>query len=153
MKELRFSRVTQEVVPRARFGLYHDLELLIEAPVVLANEQEIRFAGNGGDKNGVVITPENSTTMPANGEDLFGVPPAGLPKRSGFGDTLFMIRYSPISQTRDAQRATWTIEAGYRAPTGTIMKAGTLAWVVAFMVFFGDRAIQGAYLCRRILSF
>ena len=55
VKELRFQRVTQEVVPTLRFGLWHDLELLIEAPVVLSDEQEIRFAGDGGNNNGVII--------------------------------------------------------------------------------------------------
>ncbi|MEE2789716.1 MAG: hypothetical protein VX589_20415, partial [Myxococcota bacterium] len=49
VKELRFERVVQELVPTLRFGLWHDLELLIEAPIVLANEQTVRFAGNGGD--------------------------------------------------------------------------------------------------------
>ena len=124
VKELRFERVIQEVVPELRIGLYKDLELLVEAPVTLSNEQTIRFAGNGGNRNGVVITPENSTIAPANGANLFDVPVQNLPTRAGFGDMLFMLRYSPISQTRDPQRATWTFEAGYRAPTGTTMVAG-----------------------------
>jgi hypothetical protein len=124
VKELRFERVVQEIVPRIRIGLYQDLELFIEAPVTLSNVQGIRFAGNGGNKNGVVITPENSTIMPANGADLFNVPPEGLPTRAGFGDMMFMIRYSPISQARDPQRSTWTFELGYRAPTGEVMEAG-----------------------------
>ncbi|MEE2758187.1 MAG: hypothetical protein VYA30_16125 [Myxococcota bacterium] len=127
VKELRYERLIQEVVPEVRIGLYKDLELLIEAPVVLSNQQEIRFAGNGGNRNGVVITPENSTVAPANGADLFSVPPEGLPNRAGFGDMLFMLRYSPISQTRDPQRSTWTLEAGYRAPTGAMMEAGNTA--------------------------
>lgn len=124
VKELRFQRVTQEVVPTLRFGIWHDLELLIEAPVVLSDEQEVRFAGDGGNNNGVIITPENSTIAPANGANLFDVPPGNLPSRSGFGDMLFMVRFSPVSQDRDPQRATWTLEAGYRAPTGEVMKAG-----------------------------
>ncbi|MEE2786673.1 MAG: hypothetical protein VX589_04985, partial [Myxococcota bacterium] len=105
-----------------------DLELLIEAPIVLANEQTVRFAGNGGDRNGTTIGPQNSTIAPGKGAHLIDVPPngrvAGLPERAGFGDMLFMIRYSPISQQRDEGRGTWTVELGYRAPTGTPMKAG-----------------------------
>ena len=100
VKELRFERVIQEVVPELRIGLYKDLELLVEAPVTLSNEQTIRFAGNGGNRNGVVITLENSTIAPANGANLFDVPVQNLPTRAGFGDMLFMLRYSPISQTR-----------------------------------------------------
>ena len=113
VKELRFERVIQEVVPELRIGLYKDW-FLVEAPVTLSNEQTIRFAGNGGNRNGVVITPENSTIAPANGANLFDVPVQNLPTRAGFGDMLFMLRYSPISQTRSTA-GDLDFEAGYRA--------------------------------------
>jgi hypothetical protein len=124
VKELRYERVVEEIVPTLRFGLYKDLELFVEAPVTLSNQQGIRFAGNGGNRNSQVITPENSTIAPENGANLFDVPPQSLPQRAGFGDMLFKIRFSPVSQSRDPQRATWTLEAGYLAPTGDVMKAG-----------------------------
>ena len=49
---------------------------------------------------------------------------SGLPERSGLGDIDFALRYSPISQERDPQRATWTLELAYTAPTGEVMKLG-----------------------------
>ncbi len=129
VKELRYERVTHEIVPQARFGLWHDLELKIEAPIVISDDQTIRFAGDGGDSNSAVITPENSSIAPGavDGEDpenLFDVPTEGLPTRAGFGDMLFMLRYSPIAQERDDLRSDWTIEFGYRAPTGKAMELG-----------------------------
>lgn len=121
VKELRYERVIHEVVPTVRVGLWHDLELKVEIPIVASDEQTLRFAGDGGDPDSVAITPAESTIAPEGGEDLFAVPP-DLPKRGGFGDMLFMLRYSPIAQERDDLRATWTIELGYRAPTGAVMK-------------------------------
>ncbi|MEZ4432725.1 MAG: hypothetical protein R3F65_09950 [bacterium] len=121
VKELRYERVTHEVVPTVRIGLWHDLELKVEIPIVANDEQTLRFAGNGGDPDSIAITPAESTIAPADREHLFDVPP-DLPKRAGFGDMLFMIRYSPFAQERDDLRATWTLELGYRAPTGDVMK-------------------------------
>lgn len=148
VKELRYQRVTHEVVPRARFGLWHDLELMIEAPIVVQDEQTIRFAGDGGDPDGVAITAENSSIAPGPGNDadntdpenLFDVPPA-LPKRAGFGDMLIMVRYSPVAYERSGERAghdelpsdatrlrgDWTIEFGWRIPTGEVMEGGNEA--------------------------
>lgn len=121
VKELRYERVTHEVAPVVRVGLWHDLELKVEIPIIVGDEQTLRFAGNGGNPDSIAITPAESSIAPENGENLFDVPPT-LPKRSGFGDMLFMVRYAPISQERDDLRATWTLELGYRAPTGETMK-------------------------------
>lgn len=124
VKELRYERVRHEVTPRFRFGLWHDLELSITMPIVTDDTQDIRFAGNGGKADGVIIDGELSTIAPDDGPKLFPVPVPGLPTRSGFGDMEFMIRYAPISQERDDQRGDWVLELGYRAPTGEIMKFG-----------------------------
>jgi hypothetical protein len=124
VKELRYERVIHEVVPRLRFGIWHDLELAIEAPIVVQDEQSLRFAGNGGDANSAVVTADTSTIAPADEERLFEVPNAGLPTRAGFGDMQFMLRWSPIAQERDDQRGNWTLEFGYRAPTGQVMEFG-----------------------------
>lgn len=128
VKELRYERVVHELTPRLRFAIWRDLELAVEAPIVLSDEQHIRFAGNGGKKNGTVITPENSSVAPGprsptgpDPVDLFPVPP-DLPTRAGFGDMLFMLRWAPFSQERDRSRADWVVEVGYRAPTGEVMR-------------------------------
>ena len=143
VKELRYQETRHEVIPRARFGLWHDLELFIEAPIVVQSEQEIRFAGDGGDPDSVAITAENSSIAPgerANGDDpenLFEVPGA-LPKRAGFGDMMVMVRWSPVAYERSGKRAgheelpsdftrmrgDWTLEFGWRIPTGEQMEHG-----------------------------
>jgi hypothetical protein len=143
-KELRIQRITHTLTPRLRFGLYRDLELAIEAPVVIEDTQEVRFAGNSGDPNGVAVDPTISTIAPGsrqrvvNGrvvlgpdgepvmedpENLFDVPPAELPTRGGFGDMQLALRWSPYNQERDQARATWLLEFAWRLPTGEVMKA------------------------------
>ncbi|MSP70588.1 MAG: hypothetical protein EXR76_00075 [Myxococcales bacterium] len=135
-KELRFQRVTHVLTPRLRLSIWHDLELRVELPVVLDDASEVRFAGNGGSLSGVAVTEEISTVAPGprteivNGEqqtvdpvNVFDVPPK-LPSRSGFGDMALALRWSPYSQERDDARGTWTVELGYRLPTGEVMRAG-----------------------------
>lgn len=129
VKELRYERITQRVTPRLRIGLYHDLELAVTFPIVVGDTQGVRFAGNGGKRNSAVINADRSTISPDQGAQLFSIPVypnlmPGLPERSGLADIDVAIRYSPISQERDAQRATWTLELNYTAPTGEVMKAG-----------------------------
>jgi hypothetical protein len=129
VKELRYQRWTHEMVPRARFGLYKDLELVIEAPIVIHDEQSFKYAGNGGDPTGtsassIPITAETSSIVPSTGQQLFNFNDHPTPTRAGFGDMLFMLRFAPISFERDQSRGEWVIEAGYRAPTGTVMKSG-----------------------------
>lgn len=123
-KELRYTRSTHEVLPRFRFGLWHDLELSITAPIVITDTQEIRFAGNGGDASQEVVDGGNSQIAPDNGTKLFPVPTDGLPTRAGFGDMTFMARWAPVSRERDEARGEWALELGYQAPTGEIMKTG-----------------------------
>jgi len=128
VKELRYQRWTHEMVPRLQVGLWKDLALLIEAPVVMQDEQEVRYAGNGGDTSpdgSPAITPANSSVAPDSGQQLFAVP-TQLPVRSGFGDMLFKVRFAPVSHERDSSRGEWVLEAGYRAPTGTPMKFGNV---------------------------
>jgi hypothetical protein len=53
--------------------------------------------------------------------------PIDLPKRAGFGDMTFTLRWQPYAQERDEMRADWTVEFGYRAPTGEHMENGNEA--------------------------
>ena len=127
VKELRYARYTHEIVPRARFGLYRDIELWIEAPVVIEDTQEVRFAGNGGDSTKTAVDSTISSISPdGNTQKLFDVPDGafmnGLPRRAGFGDMVFKVRYAPISNERDNTRGDWVLELGYRAPTGSEMR-------------------------------
>ncbi|MFN3201899.1 MAG: hypothetical protein ACE366_26070 [Bradymonadia bacterium] len=127
VKELRYERVTQTLTPRIRVGLYHDLELRIDAPIVLEDTQSLRLAGDGGDPNGIAVTPETSSILDDENGNLFPVPMSSddrLPTRAGFGDMTLWLRWSPVSQSRDEQRGNWTLEFGYRMPTGQVMEFG-----------------------------
>ena len=45
VKELRYARYTHEIVSRARFGLYKDLELWIEMPIIMLVLELLRNFG------------------------------------------------------------------------------------------------------------
>jgi hypothetical protein len=129
-KELRVQRWTHTLTPRAHLGIWHDLELQVEMPIVLDDTQEVRFAGDGGDPDGVAVDGQISTIAPdaRPGEtedppDLFAVPPE-LPTRAGFGDMSLSLRWSPFNQERDDARATWTLFFTWGLPTGKIMRPG-----------------------------
>lgn len=127
VKELRYTRVTQTLTPRIRIGLFRDLELRVDAPIVLEDTQELSLAGDGGDPNGVAVTPETSSILDDENGNLFPVPMSSddrLPTRAGFGDMTLWLRWSPVSQSRDEQRSTWTLELGYKIPTGQVMQYG-----------------------------
>lgn len=129
-KELRTQRKTQTLTPRAHLGIWHDLELQIDLPIVMDDTQEVRFAGDGGDPNGIPVDGSISTIAPdataGQGTDppnLFDVPPE-LPVRAGFGDMALSLRWSPYNQERDDARATWTLFFTWGLPTGKIMRPG-----------------------------
>ena len=123
VKELRYQRISHEMVPRLHFGLWKDLELMIEIPIMLRDEQNLRYAGDGGEARGVPVTAEISSIVPEMGQQQL-LSFSGLPVRSGFGDMLFKLRFAPISFERDDARGEWVLELGYRAPTGEIMEYG-----------------------------
>jgi hypothetical protein len=129
-KELRVQRWTHALTPRAELGIWHDLALRVEMPIVLDDTQEVRFAGDGGDPDGVAVDGQISTIAPdalpgetENPPDLFPVPPQ-LPTRAGFGDMSLSLRWSPFNQERDEARATWTLFFTWGLPTGKIMRPG-----------------------------
>ena len=71
LKELRYQRWSYSVTPRVHFGLWKDLELMIETPIMLYDEQEVRFAGNGGDP-----------TLPQDQSEISGNLPRGQESRN-----------------------------------------------------------------------
>lgn len=127
-KELRVQRTTHVLTPRAHLGIWHDLELQVDFPVVLEDSQEVRFAGDGGDPNGVPVDGNISTIAPdpdgpEDPPNLFDVPPK-LPSRGGFGDMAMTLKWSPFNQERDDARATWTVFFTWGMPTGEVMRPG-----------------------------
>ena len=127
-KELRYQRITHVMTPRLHLGIWHDLELETDLPIVLSDDQEVRFAGDGGDPNAVAVDPTISSIAPdpdgpEDPANLFDVPPK-LPSRAGFGDMSLTLKWSPFNQERDDARATWTLAFTWGLPTGDVMKPG-----------------------------
>ncbi len=111
-KELRYSRVQHIVHLRPRIGLYHDLELFVDLPIVAFEQSRLDFASGVG--------PGNSS---AAQQELFALPFRG-PQRRGVGDLSVGLKYAPLNYDRDPTQPTWIIGATYTAPTGSIRKGG-----------------------------
>ena len=107
IKEVNYKRVTHELIPQLRLGLWRDLELFIEAPITLTDTQDIGLA------DGLKQSTLSPNLVNINDSQL-------TPTRAGFGDMLFKFRFAPISHERDESRGEWVLELGYRAPTGEV---------------------------------
>lgn len=67
-KELRFSHTRHVLSPRLEIGLWKDLQLHVELPVVIEDNRRITFELNGGDSCGDprelnCVTPANSSLV------------------------------------------------------------------------------------------
>ena len=115
--ELTAERTIHTMIINPRFGLYHDLELYLELPIVLFDQTSLDFATGVSDAT-------NSTVDKAGkaNESLFLVPNVG-PQRTGFGDMKLGLKYAPYNYARDPTEPTWVLGIEYTAPTGQTKKA------------------------------
>ncbi len=140
VKELRFSEVTDIVALRAEAGLWRDLQLHVELPIILRSSRELSFARNGGDSCGApswtnCVTPVNSTLtrdglidadqMPLEQRIVAGPDgaPGGrlLPDRAGIDQIHLGLSWAPVNQRRDRTKPTWVIGFETRVAVGTVM--------------------------------
>jgi hypothetical protein len=148
-KDLVYERHQDALTLRTEFGLWHDLMLFVELPVVLNDSEQYRFDQSAGA--GCVFPPaidpscvnaQNSSTVadgiaPAAGFDaqrngvafpagnaLFRGVQRGAIHGGGLSafDTLNLgLTWAPISQRRDDTKPTWTLTFEPQISIGTIM--------------------------------
>lgn len=139
-KELRFSQVRHELSPRLEIGLWKDLQLHLELPVVVADSRSLDFEQNGGDSCGTpreqfCVSPRNSSlardglldgaamdpsqVAVANSDG----PPGGrkIPTRSGIDQLFLGLTWAPWNQVRDPAKPTWLIGFESRVAVGPTM--------------------------------
>jgi hypothetical protein len=104
-KVLDAKRVEYMLNLDLRIGLYKDFEAFLVFPFVLSDKTEYSSSGNYGDQ---VMTS-------------FGMPSSG-PKRSGFGDMTWGLRYAPFQQWRDKYYPSWVLVFAHKAPTGKVRR-------------------------------
>jgi hypothetical protein len=115
--ELDYEEILHQMVIAPRIGLYKDLDLTFELPIVLLQQTKLSFAPGVGLQNSSVISKGASA-------GLFAMPFNG-PQRSGFGDMRIGLRYSPLNYARDETEPTWVIGLTYTAPTGKVREGGS----------------------------
>ena len=115
--ELKAKRTIHTMTISPRLGLYHDLELALDLPIILFDQTKLDFASNVSDT-------VNSTVDKAGNADqsIFLVPNVGQ-QRSGFGDMSIGLKYAPYNYQRDKTEPTWVLGLTYTAPTGKVRKA------------------------------
>jgi hypothetical protein len=126
VRDLVFASNRHEIVPRLELGVFTDLAISVELPVVIRDSRLLSLDPKGVNRG-------NSTTI----GDGF-VPEAGFDSRDPTGpgfadDTLFRgvdragldqvhlgLIWAPMNQARDASKPVWKIGAEARLSVGTI---------------------------------
>jgi len=128
--ELDFSEVQNRLVPRLAVGLWHDLELRAELPVILADEPSWRYAPSGGGRAAGSAAPVYSiaaNAIDASGNPCPGTPPGnvcpmfpvGHKLRTGTAvdDLRVGLAWAITSQRRTPWWPTWVVSFDVTAPT------------------------------------
>ena len=118
-RQLAYSESMSTLDIDLRAGLWHDLELYLTLPIVLAWSSTLGFDDGVNAGNSLV---DSQGLSPA----LFAVPYTS-PTRVGLGDLVLGLKFAPFSADRDPFYPSWVVGAEYQAPTGTAHAAGTTA--------------------------
>lgn len=155
VKEMAFEHVRFRIMPRLEVGIFHDLAVFAEWPIVIWDQTSFRYAdgtnqGNstlGRDQNpaaspGVDGWPEtegagNNTQRVQDGKYGFPGKPYNAWRfdhddggsftgyRQGFDNPSFGVRFSPLSNERDDTKPSITLQADYTAPFFQFMDPNT----------------------------
>jgi hypothetical protein len=122
--ELRFTEIKQSLPIRLAVGLWHDLELHANLPIVLSDTREWGYPGL--DSSGKPVTNDGNSTIRNNcvtptGEyscgtagPIFGVP--GGAYRAGLSHLELGAAFAILSEKRDDTKPTWVIGFDYHFP-------------------------------------
>lgn len=142
VRELAFERLRYRARPRIEVGIFHDLALFMEWPVVLWDEQRFSFAEGTTDANstfardaatapGVDAWPETEGSgnaapqildgkygFPGKAYNAWRLDGAGqfVGHRQGLDNPTLGLRFSPLNNARDETKPTVTVQADYTAP-------------------------------------
>lgn len=128
VKELRYKEITQRLLIDLRVGIYHDLELHLQAPIILQSDSELRYAAGVDGRSTIAGSmnaddPQYCETRGQNPctQNNYRYPITEVPdsrERSGFGDMTFGLSWSPVVDSKDEAYPTLTLRADVIAPTG-----------------------------------
>jgi hypothetical protein len=144
VKELEWERVRMRLKPRLEVGIFHDLAIFTEWPVVLSDSQKTRFAEGTSAANSTIARdlapnavpvvdgwPETAgagNALPQIQDGKYGFPGKAYNDwavgadggfegyRAGLDNPVFGIRWSPLNNERDETKPTVTLQTDYTAP-------------------------------------
>jgi hypothetical protein len=96
-----YSESTSRLNLQLDLGIYHDIALILRAPVILSNDRELTATGSSGANQNV-----NLQGLP--GERLFSLPFTS-PTRSGFEYFAVGVDFGILNQWRDETKPTWVL--------------------------------------------
>ncbi len=126
--DLRFSSSRHELVPRLELGVFTDLALSIELPVVIRDTRELRFDDGVNRANSTTIS---DGLLPMSGFDARDPTGPGFTDgdmifrgvdRTGLDQLIAGIAWAPMNQVRDATKPTWKLGAELRLSVGSAAK-------------------------------
>lgn len=120
VKELRYEEVVQRLIVAARVGIFRDLELHIDAPIILGQDSNIRFADGVEGRSTLCCDGSPNADDPmyraAPRYPVTDVPAERF--RAGFGDMTFGLAWSPFVDLKDEAYPTLTLKGDVQVPTG-----------------------------------
>jgi hypothetical protein len=141
VKELQFDWTEQRIALRAEFGVWKDLQIHVELPIVLAQSRNLNFGqaadGDCGNPRETNCVTRNNSTLVRDGffdgsqmsDGQISVASAGgplggyrLPDRAGLDQLHLGITWAPLSQKRDSTKPTWTLGFEARVAVGEGME-------------------------------
>ncbi|MEO6952054.1 MAG: hypothetical protein ABI321_09590 [Polyangia bacterium] len=132
-RDLRFARSRDELALRGELGIFHDLSVFAELPIVLYEQTDFSYDGTTADNS----TTVRDSIVPKAGYDAIrgGTPTGGSAlfrgvrrgAASGHGadafDTFdFGLRWAPLSQRRDPTKPTWVLGIEPHISIGSIRR-------------------------------
>jgi len=123
VRDLIYEEEVQRLLLQLRVGIFHDIELRIQAPLILNENKAIRFADDVSNINSTLCCAGTSqladdSSYPYNPRFPITSVPAER-YRAGWGDMIFGIGWSPFVDSKDEAFPTLTFRADITAPTGT----------------------------------
>lgn len=128
LAELQAKRVVNSLDFDIGFGLYKDLELRVQLPIILSDRRTVELnAGRGVTRATSSVDPARAGQPVREGERFnYRLFPVGTgnegPGRSGLGDMTFGLAWAAFSEERLAHVATVVLGFDYTAPTGTVAR-------------------------------
>jgi len=122
VRDLIYEEEIQRLLLQLRVGLFHDVELRLQAPLIFNETRAIRFADGVSDVNSTLCCEGTSqladdSSYPYNPRYPITTAP-GERHRAGWGDMTFGIGWSPFVDYKDEAYPTLTLRADITAPTG-----------------------------------